>query len=663
MGEQKTLYRIVFRGDMSFEYEPDEVRENLRNLCRFDDAYLDRIFTGEPAVLKNKLTLETAQKYKAALDKTGAICQLEQLPNTVGPVTVATIELATEQEPHQVATPKTATADACPKCNTPRDGALNCPGCGIIFAKYDRARERQAALDRAEMPVNPAPAQATSAPVEPPDGPSRQPLPRSSTGESTDALDRLFAHLDAHREQAFLLKAFLTIAAILIIKAALGGLIGFFLLFLPFAFWIGIRIQAQNSGQPFLAVLREHITFMPVMYAEGEKKTEGAAWVTYSLIFTNILIFYAYELNVNPQFIFDNLIFLPENPTALNVPLSLFTAFFLHLSSGHLWGNMLFLWAVGTVVEKRIGWQRFLLFYMLCGIMAGLLSALVHYLFSHDALHGLGASGAIAGVMGIFAVRCYFKSMVFPLPILGIFALILPISLKVRLNSLVIIGLFFAMDLSGGIAQAAGTSSSNIGHWAHIGGMLCGVALAMLSNLGEEAIGERHVEISRQVMSKGGDLYAGEESMRLALQHNPDNTEVMLLLAQLLTKFGPDPEGDELYRQSISRLIASKPKEAMAAFRDYYDRTMQPVDPATQLRLAALFQQADDLPWSERCLELLADNPATPAAIRERAVYQCARIKELLGQVDIAMHYYQIFIDNFPESPMIAKAQARLTAG
>jgi|GEM_PF-278447 len=653
MAEQQARYRIVFRGEMSFEFEPEEVRENLRKLCHFDDAYLDRLFCGEPAVLKNNLSLETGQKYKAALDKTGAICHLEVLPHAIGPETVTSIELATGETVKADRAPDKPKANVCPKCGALRDAAATCSSCGVIFAKIDRARERQSSIEMvATVP--------TATIDTPSSSPSRQPLPRPAATESSDALDRLFAHFDAHREQAFLLKAFLTIAAILLVKNFLGQLIGILLFLLPFAFWLYIRFQAQSSGQPFLAVLRENITFMPVMYAEGEKKTKDVAWVTYGLIFINILIFYAYELNVNPQFIFNNLLFLPEQPTALNVPISLFTAFFLHASSGHLWGNMLFLWAVGTVVEKRIGWQRFLLFYLLCGAMAGLFSALAHFLFSREAIHALGASGAIAGVMGLFAVRCYFKSMVFPLPILGIFALILPISLKVRLNSLVIIGLFFAMDLSGGIAQAAGESSSNIGHWVHIGGMLCGVALALLSNLGEEAIGERHVEISRQVMSKGGDLYAGEESMRLALQHDPENTEVMLLLAQLLTKFGPNPEGEQLYRQSIGRLIASKPKEAMAAFRDYYDCTMQSVDPATQLRLAALFQQADDLLWAERCLELLADNPATPAAIRERAVFQCARIKESLGHKDIAKHYYQIFIDTFPESPLIAKAQARL---
>lgn len=146
-----------------------------------------------------------------------------------------------------------------------------------------------------------------------------------------------------------------------------------------------------------------------------------------------------------------------------------FSSMFLHASNGHLWGNMMFLWAIGSVVERRIGPKRFSILYLVTGLFGSIAYVLVEFFANGTAGHALGASGAISGIMGIFAVRCYFKSMVFPLPILGIFSLIFPVSLKVRLNLLVIIGLFFLADLSGGIEQAAGTSSSMTGHWAHLG--------------------------------------------------------------------------------------------------------------------------------------------------------------------------------------------------
>jgi membrane associated rhomboid family serine protease len=333
---------------------------------------------------------------------------------------------------------------------------------------------------------------------------------------------------------------------------------------------------------------------------------------------------------------------------------------FLHASGGHLWGNMLFLWAVGTVVEKRIGWKRFVVFYFLAGVIAGLLPALIDFVFFQKAAHGLGASGAIAGVMGLFAVRCYFKSMVFPLPILGVFSLILPISLKVRLNSLVIIGLFFLADLSGGIDQVAGQSSSNIGHWAHIGGMLCGIALGMMFKLGEQAVEERHFEIGSRALDKKGDLFKGEESLRFALEKNPDNADATILLARLLSKFQPTEEGEALYRKAMDMLIQTRPKEVAEAFKEYYEIYLAGINPKTQFRLASIFHQQKDHEWSSRCLELLSDDHATPVEIREKAMFQCARQMEFVGKFDVARHYYQLLVDTFPASDFTPKAHARL---
>lgn len=619
------LFRITTRGELAYDFEHEKTRENLQKLCKFDDATLDRLFSGKPFILKNRLPLATARKYKDILDQTGAVCLIEEIP-------------VVAQAPIKAEVP---TSFACPKCQQQSPG-LTCHSCGIDFAKYQLMQERKDALERGEIPAENRSATVSDLQVD--DG----------------VMDRLFAYFAAHQEKAFLLKAFAVIALIIFIREYLSGLITLFIILFPVLFLIYVKISAGSSGQSAMVVLAQHITFMPIMYTEGERKREGVAWVTYSIIFINILIFYGFEMQVDPDFIFNNLIFLPHEPNMINVPISLFTSVFLHISDGHLWGNMLFLWAVGTVVEKRIGSKRFVLFYLLTGVIAGLLPVLVDFVFFQRASHGLGASGAIAGIMGLFAVRCYFKSMVFPLPILGIFSLILPISLKVRLNSLVIIGLFFLADLSGGIEQVAGVSSSNIGHWAHIGGMISGIVLGMMFKLGEEAVEERHFEIGSQALSKKGDLFQGEESLRFTLEKNPENAEATIMLARLLTKFRPTDEGNTLYRKGMDMLIASRPKEVAEAFKEYYDIYLSGVNPKTQLRLASFFHQQKDYEWAARCLELLSDDTATPAEIREKAMFQCARQMEFVGNFDVARHYYQLFIDTFPASPFIAKAQARL---
>src|SRR6185369_7763926 len=259
----------------------------------------------------------------------------------------------------------------------------------------------------------------------------------------------LSEYLEHHEEQAFVAKALATAVAIILFKNYFSGLISFLFMIFPVVFLVLIRMHAAAAGIDTMDLLREHITFFPVMRSESERRSEIKPWVTYSIIFVNVLIFYGIELNLPQEFITDNLVFLPRKPDFLNVPLSAITAIFLHAGSGHLWGNMTFLWVVGSAVERRVGSKRFFWLYLLTGLIGGFVYILVEFIFQGQAVHALGASGAIAGIMGIFAVRCYFKSMIFPLPILGIFSLILPISLKIRLNSLVIMALFFLSDLSG----------------------------------------------------------------------------------------------------------------------------------------------------------------------------------------------------------------------
>jgi membrane associated rhomboid family serine protease len=627
MGEKQ--YRIVFKGELAYGFELEETRTNLKQLCGYDDVTLDRLFSGEPSTLKSNLSHEMVQKFKAALDRTGAVCIVEEMS-------------AASNRPAPAANTDTV---ECPKCGMKQDAGMTCIGCGIVFAKYRRMQERKAAMQRGGVPA-----------------PSSPPPSTGDTGLQPDEglITRLAAYFSRHPEQAFILKAFLVIAAIMFMTWYLRGLVFLIVILFPFLFLIYILLKAAVTGQDASEALQEHITFIPVMHTEGEVKKEGTAWTTYTIILINILVFYCFELFVNPEIIVNHLIFIPYKPNVVNVPISLISSMFLHGGHGHLWSNMVALWAVGSVVEKRIGWKKFLAFYFLTGIVADLVPALVDFAFFHRATHGLGASGAIAGVMGLFAIRCYFKSMVFPIPILGFFTLILPINLKIRLNSLVIIGLFFLSDLSGGIGQITGDNVSNIGHWAHIGGMVCGIVLGLMFKLSEGAVEERHQEIGSLALRKGGDLYQAEESLRLALQKNPENGETMILLARLLSKFEPTEEGESLYRKGMDILSRNRLKESAEAFKEYYERYLKGANPATMFRLSSYYHQQNDFEWAARCMELLSDEATTPPNIREKAMFQCARLMEFIGKDDTAMHYYRQFVETFPQSPLHAKVLARI---
>ena len=381
--------------------------------------------------------------------------------------------------------------------------------------------------------------------------------------------------------------------------------------------------------------------------------------MTYGLIATNVAIFYGIQPVLGWEFIGNHLVFAPMEPNAWNVPVSAVSAMFLHGSPGHLWGNMIFLWTLGSVVERRLSRRTFILAYLGTGLAAGLISLGVGWFFMGGVIHGLGASGAIAGLMGIFVVRCYFKTMIFPLPILGIFSLIVPLAVKVRLNSMVVIGLFFFADLSGGIGQITGTSYSNVGHWAHIGGMLAGLAVARRLELHREAVVERHIDIGERGLD---DPYAkaGEESLRRVLASHPDNWEATLLLARTLSRPHRSDEGAELFRRAIRGLLAQSPGEAAEAFREYYGLYLRGVDPAIDLRLARIFGGNGDSELASRCLESVVRDANAAPELREKAMYQLAVTLKGLGHDEAALDYFGEFLQTFPDSPLAPKVRSRM---
>ncbi len=453
----------------------------------------------------------------------------------------------------------------------------------------------------------------------------------------------LSEYFEQREEQAFIVKAFLTVIAIIFIKKYLSGLLALFIFLFPVIFLVYIRMKAAVEGKSTYELLKENITFLPLMYAEGERKREVIPWVTYSIIFLDVLIFYGFEIQAGPEALGD-LVFLPHDPNLWNVPLSAVTSMFLHASGGHLWGNMIFLWMLGTVVERRVGHLRFAWLYLVTGLLGGFAFVLVEFLFNGRAGHILGASGAIAGIMGVFAVRCYFKSMVFPLPILGIFSLILPISLKVRLNSLVIIGLFFLMDLSGGIGQITG-ANSQVGHWAHLGGMVSGMLIAgLFLKLGGMAIEERHLEIGLKASEAKVGFAGGEKSLLIAMERNPENAEAVLAMARLKTKFTPDLEGKDLYERAMKLTIASRPQETIEIYKEYYKKYFTGVEPQLMYRLAVVMERSFDMESASRAYELLLKEPQIAPEMRQRVLYQAASLLDKLGHDEASVSLYKQFI-------------------
>jgi len=466
-------------------------------------------------------------------------------------------------------------------------------------------------------------------------------------------------YFEQHEEQAFVAKALATAVAITLIKYFFPGVVAFLFLVLPVAFLFGIKLHAAASGVDAMDLLREHITFFPVIRSEDERRAEVKPWVTYGIILANFLVFYFFESGASEETI-NNLVFLPHHPDVFNVPLSAVTSIFLHASNSHLWGNMTFLWVVGSAVERRVGRLKFLWLYLVTGLIGGLVFVSIEFLFHGRAGHAMGASGAIAGIMGIFAIRCYFKSMIFPIPILGIFSLVLPISLKVRLNSLLIMALFFLSDLSGGIQQITGESQSMVAHWAHLGGMISGMLIAGWLKLGDDAVEERHLEIGIKASQAAMGYQGGERSMQIALDCSPNHVDALLGMARLKTKFTATAEGRELYEKTLGLLIAERPAEVVQVYREYLGKYLTvPSEHGLLRQLSEAMHKAGETELLIPCLERLVATPETSTQLREKSLYQLATLLEYTSCFEVARSHFARFAFEYPDSVLADTARLR----
>ena len=189
--------------------------------------------------------------------------------------------------------------------------------------------------------------------------------------------------------------------------------------------------------------------------------------VTYVLIALNVLFFFV-ELSGGDAFIM-KWAFVPSrflaNPGGDF--LTIFTSMFMHAGWVHLGGNMLYLWIFGDNVEDRFGHIKFIIFYLLCGIGA----TFAQLAFSTGSnVPNLGASGAIAGVLGAY-ILMFPKGKVNVLMGRGV----------IPMPALVVIGLWIVLQLFSGIGSIAGTADTGgVAYMAHIGGFISGLALTFV---------------------------------------------------------------------------------------------------------------------------------------------------------------------------------------
>ena len=165
---------------------------------------------------------------------------------------------------------------------------------------------------------------------------------------------------------------------------------------------------------------------------------------------------------------------ITEAPGPTPIYLTLLTAMFMHGGWMHILGNMLYLWIFGDQIESLLGHGRFLVFYLACGLAASVAQILVG---PDSVVPSLGASGAIAGVLGAYLVK-FPRNRVRVLMMRGGVT---------QLPAMVVLGLWIVLQLVSQVGTAAG-EATGVAYMAHIGGFIAGLALVLV-------LGKRRVAV------------------------------------------------------------------------------------------------------------------------------------------------------------------------
>jgi membrane associated rhomboid family serine protease len=232
--------------------------------------------------------------------------------------------------------------------------------------------------------------------------------------------------------------------------------------------------------------------FFPI--SDDDRRVSGVAYVTFALLAANVVLFlvqlanpeFTYGWSVIPKEITSGidlvepqeisvpnvgLVPIPQAPGPPILWLTLLSSMFMHGGFGHIAGNMLYLWIFGNNVEHRFGHVWFLAFYLAAGLVGSMAQILVG---PDSVIPNLGASGAIAGVMGAYLVlfphnrvNAVFFYQVITVP------------------AIVVLGMWIAMQLFSGYGSILGEHGSvgGVAYMAHIGGFAAGAMAALLCRM------------------------------------------------------------------------------------------------------------------------------------------------------------------------------------
>ncbi len=202
----------------------------------------------------------------------------------------------------------------------------------------------------------------------------------------------------------------------------------------------------------------------------SSERTTSPPAVTLGLIAVNLIVFF-YEISL-PEWQLNRLIRVDGIVPDRFHPSMLVTSMFLHGGWLHVLGNMWFLWIFGKSIEDLLGHFRFLIFYLVCGLAAGVVHLYANY---YSTVPTVGASGAIAGVMGAYLIKFPHARVI---TLIFVFVFMTTVDIPA---AFLLIYWFLIQFVSGvGSVGESQVSHGDVAWFAHVGGFLAGMLLVFL---------------------------------------------------------------------------------------------------------------------------------------------------------------------------------------
>jgi membrane associated rhomboid family serine protease len=397
-----------------------------------------------------------------------------------------------------------------------------------------------------------------------------------------------------------------------------------------------------------------YFSYLPIGTEVRLRRTPVA---TICLIGVNIACFGLIGLCGRNSFLFWYLAFVPAG----FLPHTLITSLFLHAGFLHITLNLLYLWIFGSVLEDRLGWPRYLATYIVCGVLSNLVQAIavVSFVPQNAGIPIVGASGAIAGLLGLFLIRFYYvrvkvasAAMLF---LQGVFRASIS-----RLNAAGAMLIWIMIQLAYGLATTSSPVSMTA-YWSHVSGFSIGLALGLAGGMHKQAALEKKFLKARRYFEEG-KWFASMGEVIEFLRSRPLDPDARTLLARAFLLTGQRRQAAAEYARAIS-VELEKGGESLAI--ELYEE-LKRVAPEFVLPASSQLVMA-------RCLEkharpdLAADaylafgraypqKEKAPAALLKSGEIYCAKLNDL----EMAGEAYHRVRSLFPQTEWAQYARKKL---